>query len=56
MNHPLVTLLLLSFLVLFLLAPFSALAGLMIALLVSALISMFWNLVQTAFRGDISGG
>lgn len=56
MNHPLVTLLLLSFLVLFLLAPFSALAGLMMILLISALISMFWNLVRATFRGDISDG
>lgn len=56
MNRPLVMLLLLGFLVMFLLAPFSALAGLMIMLLVSALISVFWNLVRTAFRGDINNG
>lgn len=54
MNYPLVMLVLLGFLVLLLLAPFSALAGLIILLLVSALISMFWNLVRTAFRGDIN--
>ncbi len=56
MRNPLVVLVLLVFLVLALIAPFSALAGLMVIILVSALISVFWNLVLVALRGNAHKG
>jgi len=53
MNSSLVTVVLLLFLVLTLIAPFSALAGLMVLLLVSAVLLAFWNLVGAALRGNV---
>ncbi len=56
MRNSIVMMVLLGFLLLTLLAPFSALAGLMIILLTSVMLSVFWNLLRTAITGKTDGG
>lgn len=52
MNHSILTILLLGLLLTMLLAPFSALALLMMVVLVSAVGWTVWQLVATLVKGD----
>ncbi|MCL6750754.1 hypothetical protein KBT16_07060 [Nostoc sp. CCCryo 231-06] len=52
MNKTLLTILMLSLLLLFIISPFAALASLMLVVLVSAFFSLLGNLFQAIIGGD----
>jgi len=52
MNKTLLTILILSLLLLFIISPFAALASLMLVVLVSAFFSLLGNLFQVIIGGD----